>query len=309
MMKILSNSTRSFIKEARQADNYSLADFLHGYIYGRWTYLYIGIGKGDHPVAKRFRDWQKRFGYLGSLSAKSGSGTEPEAKHTFADGYHGKVLHLETARQLVTVNEDITLKDLEKVIPYPRARDIILKNPDHIIALECPCRSGKQDPCRPIGVCLIVGEPFASFVNEHHASKSRWISSEEAVDILEAENARGHVAHAFFKDAMLGRFYAICNCCSCCCGAINSHRNGNPMLASSGYLAEVDSFLCQACGECLESCQFEALSMNYDLEIDQTNCMGCGVCVDHCNQGALKLVRDPAKGVPLEIYNLMEQVT
>jgi hypothetical protein len=25
-----------------------------------------------------------------------------------------------------------------------------------------------------------------------------------------------------YKDAMLGRFYAICNCCSCCCGAMEA---------------------------------------------------------------------------------------
>ena len=36
---------------------------------------------------------------------------------------------------------------------------------------------------------------------------------------------------------MLGRFYAICNCCKCCCGAMQAHLNGVPMLASSGYVA------------------------------------------------------------------------
>ena len=53
-MKIpfIKESTQEFIKEARKTPNYSWRDFLHGYIYGRWTYLYIGIGKGDHPLAK-----------------------------------------------------------------------------------------------------------------------------------------------------------------------------------------------------------------------------------------------------------------
>ena len=305
-MKILSDSTRKFIATARQAADYNLTDFIHGYVYGRWTFLYIALGKGDHPLAKKLLDLTDKFGP--ERHQHKENKTEPEKKTSFADGYHGKVLPLDSARQLVRVNEDITLTDLEKVIPYPRARDIILRNPDHIVALECPCRSAKADPCRPIDVCLIVGEPFASFVSEHHAGKSRWISSEEAVDILEAENRRGHVSHAFFKDAMLGRFYAICNCCSCCCGAIKSHRNGNPMLAASGYLAQVDPLLCQICGECLDYCQFEALTVGYELEIDVENCMGCGVCVENCPQGALHLVREPTKGVPLEIFNLMDQV-
>jgi len=39
--------------------------------------------------------------------------------------------------------------------------------------------------------------------------------------------------------------------------------------------------------------------------IDVDACMGCGVCVAHCPQEALSLQRDPAKGEPLEIRELM----
>ena len=37
-------------------------------------------------------------------------------------------------------------------------------------------------------------------------------------------------------------------------------------------------------------------------------CMGCGVCVSKCDQDALSLVRDDAKGVPLEICSLMNEM-
>jgi hypothetical protein len=33
--------------------------------------------------------------------------------------------------------------------------------------------------------------------------------------------------------------------------------------------------------------------------------MGCGACVSQCTQDALSLVRDPAKGEPLEIHDLL----
>jgi heterodisulfide reductase subunit A-like polyferredoxin len=79
---------------------------------------------------------------------------------------------------------------------------------------------------------------------------------------------------------MLGRFYAICNCCSCCCGAMQAHHNGTPMLASSGYVAHVDAELCAACGTCADYCQFAAISVDNGFAcIDATACMGCGVCV------------------------------
>jgi heterodisulfide reductase subunit A-like polyferredoxin len=114
-----------------------------------------------------------------------------------------------------------------------------------------------------------------------------------------------YCAH-YYKDAMLGRFYAICNCCSCCCGAMQAHRNGTPMLASSGFIAQVDEDLCAACGSCADHCQFAAISVDDGFaRIDAAVCMGCGVCVAHCPQEAICLLRDPAKGVPLEIRNLI----
>ena len=118
-----------------------------------------------------------------------------------------------------------------------------------------------------------------------------------------------HCVH-YYKDAMLGRFYAICNCCSCCCccGAMQAHQHGTPMLASSGYVAQVDVDLCAACGTCAEYCQFAAISLDDGFAgIDAAACMGCGVCVAHCPQEAISLVRDAAKGEPLEIQTLIAQ--
>lgn len=315
--RLLSRSTRDFIHEGRETPGYSLYDWLHGYIYARFPYLYIGIGTGEHPLAKSLRPLIAGLSRLFSRRRTSTRIIAPvhsaqDATHTIADGYHGKVVPLAAAEQLVTVthkitvNEPLRLPNLEHIIPYVRARDIILRNPDHMIALDCPCRSSRQNPCLPLDVCLIIGEPFASFVAEHHPNRSRRITPQEAVDILKAEDERGHVHHAFFKDAMLGRFYAICNCCACCCGAMQAQRRGTPMLTSSGYVSQVDDDLCLGCGNCTEFCQFGALSvLNGQAHVDEAKCMGCGVCLAHCEQGALSLRREPSKGEPLEIFNLI----
>jgi Pyruvate/2-oxoacid:ferredoxin oxidoreductase delta subunit len=299
----LKPSTRALINEARKVPGYSLLDFIHGYIYGRWPYFYIGVGVGTHPATR----WLAPLGgWLDRLLVRKKKDESDEEAIGFADTYHGKAVPLETARQLVLINEEIQIPDLEQVIPYKRARSIVMKNPDRIVALDCPCRVARENPCLPLDVCLIVGDPFASFVREHHPERSRWITRDEAISILKAEDDRGHVHHAFFKDAMLERFYAICNCCECCCGAMHAHRNGTPMLASSGYISHVDDDLCIACGECEAYCQFGALGVANGIRtVDYEKCMGCGVCVDKCAQGALKLIRDGDKGVPLEICALM----
>ncbi|HKJ26463.1 MAG TPA: 4Fe-4S binding protein [Anaerolineales bacterium] len=309
---LIADSTRQFIQEGRKQKDYSLWDFVHGYVYARWPYLYIGIGKGDHPLAKKVLPVINFFiRIFGKKSDETGprSHSLTENSHTMADGYHGKALPLETAKQLVMVNEPIHVEDLEKVIPYTKARSIILKNPDHIVVLDCPCRKHKAGHCEPMDVCMIVGEPFASFIVDHQPETSRWIDREEAIEILEAENARGHVQHAFFKDAMLGRFYAICNCCECCCGAMNAHRNGVPMLSSSGYLAQVDQDLCIGCQECHDYCQFGALYLNNveGTSVDAAKCMGCGVCISKCATEAISLYLAPEKGIPLEIENLVAE--
>jgi Pyruvate/2-oxoacid:ferredoxin oxidoreductase delta subunit len=298
---LVQSSTRAFTREARSVPGFSFIDWLHGYVYARWPYLYIGVGLGKHPLARVLGPPARLVGRL--LPKRS---LHEGETGTIADGYHGKVVPLEAAAQFVTIGEDVTLTELEQAIPFALARDIVLKNPDHIVVLDCPCRSARENPCLPLDVCLVIGEPFASFVAEHHPRRSRWISQSEAVDILRAEQERGHVSHAFFKDAMLGRFYAICNCCSCCCGAMLAHQHGTPMLISSGYVARVDEDLCAACGTCAEFCQFAAISVDDGLaHIDVAACMGCGVCMAHCPQEAIELVRDPAKGEPLEIQELM----
>jgi Pyruvate/2-oxoacid:ferredoxin oxidoreductase delta subunit len=253
-----------------------LGTALHGYVYARWPIQYIRF------LIRRLLPHMK-----------------PEQKSWWADRYHGKVLTNELARRVITLDHDIKRTDLERIIPYPMARDIVLKGPPDVVLLDCPCRAIREDPCEPTDVCMIVGK--GDFVLEHQPHRSRPISQGEALEVLQAEHERGHVHTAYFKDAMGDRFYAICNCCSCCCGGLEAMRRGVPMVASSGYVAQVDEEACAACGDCETACPFDAVTLDDTAVVSWERCMGCGVCEGLCDNDAMHLVLDERKGLPMDV--------
>ncbi len=256
---------------------------LHGYVYGRWTNQYIHV-------------------LISWLMPKA----KPGAWTSLSDHYHGKVLTHEEAEAIVNAQQDIPLRDLEQIIPYPTARNLVLKGPLDVVVYECGCRHARPKSCQPTQVCMVIGKPFTDFILEHNPQSSRRLTPAEALELLRAEHERGHLHSAWFKDACLNRFYAICNCCKCCCGGIEAMRKyGIPMMTSSGYIAEVNQELCNLCEACVDTCPFEALSASEKgLERDWEACMGCGVCVEKCPLEAMSLVRDEKKGIPLDVRAL-----
>jgi len=78
-------------------------------------------------------------------------------------------------------------------------------------------------------------------------------------------------------------------------------------MASSGFVAAIDETLCTCCTICEEACMFGAIRVNGDVSLRWSACMGCGVCVGQCPAGALSLVRDMKKGLPLDLLTLARE--
>lgn len=261
---------------------------LDGYLYLRWISRYLyHLRRGIEGSALCPDDGGEAVDELIEASIRT---MLPGLMKRETSTYHGKVVTLEEAGRVVTIGREVSLPSLpETVIPYSRARDLILRDPDHITVIDCPCRTSKEGHCTPVDVCMVVGEPFAGFLLEHGTANARKLDREEALATLEETDRRGWVHSAWFKESLAGRFWVICNCCRCCCMAMKSHFLSIPMIASSGYLCSVGES-CTGCGDCDGACPFGALTVGVTAAVDPEKCMGCGICRRRCGAGALSLV-------------------
>lgn len=46
---------------------------------------------------------------------------------------------------------------------------------------------------------------------------------------------------------------------------------------------------CTGCGDCVDTCPVEALSIENDKTVVNDECIDCGVCIDECPSEALSL--------------------
>ncbi len=198
--------------------------------------------------------------------------------------------------RVIPVGEAIRV-DLE-IFPYEHATEL-LKNAKSWGVRDCLCRVQQKlvgKGCdRPIENCLI----FAPIEGAFDRSKvDRAITKEEALRILHETEEDGLVhSTGNYRD---GHYY-ICNCCTCCCGILRSVAEfGVPTTAvRSDFHTVVDAAMCSGCGDCLERCQFGALSVPDDIcVVDYARCVGCGLCATVCPTEALYLERRPGGEVP-----------
>jgi NAD-dependent dihydropyrimidine dehydrogenase PreA subunit len=295
-------STRNIFKMHGWRVDRAAHNWLYFVFYGLYVRVFLWLGHLVYSLLGRVSLGSRMFGMV-------------------FDRYHAKIVTMDDAAKILTLNEDVIIGPdrTERIIPFPHANNIILKEPDYIAVMDCPCRLAREDGCRPVNVCMAVGRTTAQFWLEHgrkyHARK---ISQEEALSILREAHDRGNITTSWFKVATGGRTGVICACCTCCCGGLEGMRlvkkfKGGEELSnmiSSGYVAIVDALACEACGLCAGTCFFEAAVIDGQgvLVQDTAACMGCGLCVERCPAGARKLEADPSKGLPLDIDLVMNEL-
>jgi Na+-translocating ferredoxin:NAD+ oxidoreductase subunit B len=182
------------------------------------------------------------------------------------------------------------------VAPYEDAMAII-DSKEVIAVAPCICRTwAKIDErgCdKPLEACFSFGSHAHYYVENH---MGRYVSKEEAKEILRRNEEAGLVIQPF-NSQMVG---GMCSCCGDCCGVLRSLKK-QPAPASavqSSYFAEINPEDCVGCETCVERCQMDAITMvDGQAVIDLNRCIGCGLCVTTCATEALHLTKKPEDSI------------
>ncbi len=189
--------------------------------------------------------------------------------------------------RVIAVEQEITAS--VEVHPYDKVSEYIA-NAEYIAVGTCYCRHHGElvgRPCdKPNDVCLTFG-PQAEYVVER--GFGRRISKDEALEVLNISENAGLV-HC---SSNTGKYLDwICNCCGCHCGVLRSIKNAAApsMAANSSFIVTVNEEECIGCGDCLDRCWMDALTMEGEIVTrDAVRCIGCGICISACPTGALTL--------------------
>jgi len=198
--------------------------------------------------------------------------------------------------RVIPVEEAVPF-DLE-IFPHERATEL-LEGAKSWGVRDCICRVQQRlvgKGCdHPVESCLVFAPVEGAF---DHSEVDRAITKEEALRILrEAEEAGLVHSTGNYRD----RHNYICNCCTCCCGILRGVAEfGIPTaIAHSDFRTVVDADACAGCGDCVERCEFGALSVPDDVcVVEDARCVGCGLCASVCPTDALHLDRRPQGEVP-----------
>lgn len=216
----------------------------------------------------------------------------------------------ETRLGRVFVQEPVLTNDkMNHILDFERATHIV-EEAKYIGLGTCYCRHKAYHaghPCEidaPWDVCLTFDNVARSL--SEHGGYARLISKEEAKEVLElsyesnlvqiGENVREHPAF-------------ICNCCGCCCEALQAARKFSPMqpVATTNYIPRVNEETCIGCGKCARVCPIFAISVKEETtqaeggkkrkwaRVDTEICLGCGVCARNCPTRAIELERRPVQ--------------
>jgi ferredoxin len=220
------------------------------------------VNKIDKELAQLFKDYYYEAG-LEELGASNIPGF--------------KVIPLEE-----TIQTETTL------FPYQMLENSI-RNARVISVADCVCRKEAHllgEGCdHPIETCLSFGVAAEYYIEN---GMGRKITVEEALQIIKDADESGLV-HAGANSKHLSN---ICNCCPCCCismKGMTQFGQDKQKFMNAIFESIVDEEACITCGNCVERCPVEAITLEDIAIVDRDLCLGCGLCASVCQEEAISL--------------------
>lgn len=215
--------------------------------------------------------------------------------------------HAPAMARTVPVNEQV--EGRSQVQPYENVRKLI-EEAKSFNVMECICRQEKAidgHPCtHPLETCLQFSNEEGAY--DYFSLGGRTITKDEALKVLENAEDEGLV-HNLFYNVKEGHF-AVCNCCSCCCGVLRAVKEFNApyAMAKSNFVAQIDQDTCSECGVCTEErCPMDAiLEEDGAYRVLPDVCIGCGVCAVTCPTESITLVDRPESERDQPLENMIE---
>lgn len=247
--------------------------------------------------------------------------TNPHTKqmaHLIYKYYKAKNINFETYGITKTKNyRYIAIKealdhvhDIHAVLPSDQMENVI-KKAKVIAVAHCSCRVHAELLERrrcdyPTEVCLKYDE-LAEYVIEQ--GLAREITKNEALEIIKRCEEAGLV---HMVDNAQEDIKHTCNCCPCCCwsvGSIMRRKIPRDVLVATYFIRETDKELCVGCGECIDICPVDAITIESDLPVVDTEwCIGCGLCLRPCSTSAAKLKRKTPSVPPKDFRELHKKI-
>lgn len=205
----------------------------------------------------------------------------------------------ETRLGRVYVQEPVlTNENTNYILDYERASHIV-EEAEHIGLGTCYCRHKMMHadhPCEinaPLDVCLTFNNVARSLAE--HGGYAKLISTEEAKDVLERSYSHNLVQ---IGENVREQPAFICNCCGCCCEALQAAKKFSPMqpVSTTNYIPDIFHEKCIGCGRCIKVCPVQSIDMeereeNKKAYINTEICLGCGICARNCPTKAIGLKR------------------
>ncbi|OGP49146.1 MAG: hypothetical protein A2Y79_11115 [Deltaproteobacteria bacterium RBG_13_43_22] len=212
---------------------------------------------------------------------------------------------VEPTQKTIEINK--TIKVEHQILPFEVLEEYLSKY-DIFSVSQCSCRTAAKlagEPCKRTdeNFCLGAGEAAEKSIK---AGIGRKLNFDEMMELLKKASRAGLV-HSTQNMQAPATF--ICNCCSCCCGALIAIKDMRykGRAANTNFTPMIDDDLCSLCGICTEMCPMEVIKSKEEagqtlMAIDLDYCIGCGVCAANCPLDAitLKKTRDhvPVESLP-----------